>query len=461
MKLPLEVAIAATAGRIVDGDSAPVSLQVSTDTRALEPGDTFVALRGERFDGHDFVAEAVRRGAALLVIDRPESRVPGTAALMVADTKAAYMALAGAARALFRGDVVGITGSTGKTTTKSFLAQLLATKFHDRVLSTAANENNEIGVSKLLLSASNGAHDVLVVEMGARHYGDIAPLVAIARPKLGILTNIGEAHLEIMGSRERLATTKWALFERGARAILNAGDPVSIAKAATLGDAPNWFAAEERALGPQSIHAELTPITALAGDRLIRRDRETTAQYPVDVRVPGLYNRANLAAAIAGAVELGVTMDRLLPEIPKLHLPEGRYDRLGGAGGLRLIYDAYNANATGMIAALDAFAAEGAVRRIAVLASMAELGDESAVLHERVGAHAAGRVDVLLVRGEYANDLARGAQRGGLDRRRIVFVDTNSQAAQWLREHAHAEDVVLLKGSRKYKLEEIVQELRT
>jgi UDP-N-acetylmuramoyl-tripeptide--D-alanyl-D-alanine ligase len=297
--------------------------------------------------------------------------------------------------------------------------------------------------------------------MGARHYGDIAPLVAIARPKFGILTNIGEAHLEIMGSRERLAATKWALFERGARAILNAGDPISITKAATLGDAPHWFAAEERTPVPQSIRADLTPMTALTGDQLIRRVGDTTTEYLVDVRVPGLHNRANLAAAVAGAVELGVTIEQLLPEIPKMQLPEGRYARLGGAGGLRLIYDAYNANATGMIAALDAFAAEGAVRRIAVLASMAELGDESAALHERVGAHAAGRVDVLLVRGEYANDLARGAQRGGLDRQRIVVVATNSQAAQWLREHAHADDVVLLKGSRKYKLEEIVEELRT
>ncbi len=143
-----------------------------------------------------------------------------------------------------------------------------------------------------------------------------------------------------------------------------------------------------------------------------------------------------------------------------LRLPHGRYTRIAVKGGVQLIYDAYNANASGTMAALDAFALECASRRIAVLASMAELGEESAALHERVGAHAAERVDVLLVRGEYAAELARGAQRGGLSPGHIIRIGTNAQAARWLREHVRADDVVFLKGSRKYKLEEIVEELR-
>ena len=179
------------------------------------------------------------------------------------------------------------------------------------------------------------------------------------------------------------------------------------------------------------------------------------------MRIPGAHNRANVAAAIAGALELGLSLEPLIKELPALRLPQGRYDRLGAVSGIRLIYDAYNANASGMIAALDAFATESASRRIAVLASMAELGDESKELHERVGAHAAGRVDILLVRGEYAAELARGAERGGLESQQIVEIGTNAQAAHWLREHARPDDVVLLKGSRKYRLEEIVEELRT
>jgi UDP-N-acetylmuramoyl-tripeptide--D-alanyl-D-alanine ligase len=455
MSLPLRAAIEAAGATLLDGDAAPPALRVSTDTRAIEPGDTFLALRGERFDGHDFAPEAVRRGAAMLVLERSDARVPGTAAMIVDDTLRAYMALAGAARMRFGGRVIAITGSTGKTTTKSFLVQLLAQKFGNRVLGAPSNENNEIGVSKLLLKLNDGDHGVAVVEMGARHFGDVAALVEIAAPEIGILTNVGEAHLEIMGSRERLEGTKWALFSRGARAVLNANDLVSRRRAGSLAAPPRWFAASELDAG------DAQPLTAFAGDRLVHRSGGRTVEYHADVRVPGLHNRANLAAAIAGALELDVPLERLVAAIPELRLPQGRYDRLPAAGGIQVIYDAYNANASGMIAALDAFASETATRRIAVLASMKELGAESSALHERVGAHAAGKVDVLLVRGEYATELARGAERGGLHSGQIVRIGTNAQAADWLREHARPDDLVLLKGSREYKLEEIVEELRT
>jgi UDP-N-acetylmuramoyl-tripeptide--D-alanyl-D-alanine ligase len=361
----------------------------------------------------------------------------------------------------FANRVIGITGSAGKTTTKALLTQLLSVEYGDRVLRAPANENNEIGVSKLLLAASNNAHDAIVVEMGARHYGDVATLVEIAQPQVGILTNVGEAHLEIMGSRERLEETKWALFSRGARAILNAGDTVSRRRSAELAASPHWFAAEEASRDPSLVHPELETLTALLGNRFIHRALGETVEYPVDVRLPGLYNRANAAAALAGAHELGVRLEQLLPQIPLLELPEGRYSRIPLESGMRLIYDAYNANAAGMMAALDAFASETASRRIAVLASMAELGAESKALHERVGEHAAGRIDLLLVRGEFATDLARGAKRAGLGIAQIVFVETNAEAAKWLRDHAQPNDVVLLKGSRKYKLEEIVEELKT
>jgi UDP-N-acetylmuramoyl-tripeptide--D-alanyl-D-alanine ligase len=459
MNVPLDSAVAATGGTLLNSDVAPVELRVTTDTRAIEPGDTFVALRGVHFDGHDFVAEAVRRGAAMVVVDRVEALVPGAAAMLVAETKAAYMALAAEARNRFANRVIAITGSAGKTTTKAFLVQLLAVKYGERVLGAPGNENNEIGVSKLLLNASGEAYDVVVVEMGARHYGDIAALVKIARPQAGILTNVGEAHLEIMGSRERLEETKWALFSQGALAILNAADAASCRRAFQLHHVPHWFAAEEPAAfcGGDEESAKLT---LLLRDRVVHRAAGKTVEYPVEFPIPGVHNRANAAAAIAGAIELGVPLAEMAGTIPRLRLPEGRYDSVPLENGMRLIYDAYNANASGMIAALDAFASERASRRIAVLAGMAELGSESQGLHERVGAHAAGRVDLLVVRGEDARDFVRGAARGGLSPAQIVYVETNAQAAAWLREHAKPDDVVLLKGSRKYKLEEIVEELR-
>jgi UDP-N-acetylmuramoyl-tripeptide--D-alanyl-D-alanine ligase len=291
--------------------------------------------------------------------------------------------------------------------------------------------------------------------MGARKFGDIAALVEIAEPEIGILTNIGEAHLEIMGSRERLAETKWALFGGGARAILNADDTASVGRAPLLGQPPHWFSVREE-------HAEIAPAaraTVLIGaTRLALFEEGGNSVHAVDVRVPGAHNRSNLAAAIAGALELGVPVERIVATIPSLQLPEGRFQTFALPAGWRIIYDAYNANASGTIAALDAFAAEGPKRGIAVLGSMAELGEESVALHERVGAHAAGRVDVLLVGGEYADAMERGARRAGLAAASIVRVGTNAEAAAWLREHARRGDAVLLKGSRKYKLEEIVKE---
>jgi UDP-N-acetylmuramoyl-tripeptide--D-alanyl-D-alanine ligase len=453
--LPFDVAVQATNATVFDIESAPDRLRIVTDTRSLVPGDTFLALRGEQFDGHAYIREAIAKGAVAAIVDDPEARMPGKTTLVVENTLLAYMALGGAARDRFNGKVLAITGSAGKTTTKAFAAQLLAQRYGERVIASPANENNEIGVSKLLLNAANEKHDVIVVEMGARHYGEIVPLVDIAKPNVGILTNIGEAHLEIMGSRERLEETKWGLFSSGAKAVLNAQDTASIARAPSLGRSPHWFFAGESAV-PVTGRA-----TALIGrEELVEASGGRSLSYAVDVRVPGTHNRENLAAAAAAALELDVRIEAIVRAIPSLELPAGRYQSIHLAGGVRIVYDAYNANATGTIAALDAFAEESAQRRIAVLASMAELGEEAPALHARVGAHAARtHVDVLLVGGDHASELAAGAAGAGLSSERIVPFATNLDAARWLREHAHAGDVILLKGSRKYKLEEIVEEL--
>ena len=452
MNLTLERAVRATSGRVLHGDRFPAIVRPVTDTRALTPGDTFLALHGERFDGHDYVGEAVNKGAAAIVIDDPRAAIEDVPALLVADTKRAYMDLAAAARERYAGQVIGITGSAGKTTTKHLLAQMLAAHFGGaHVLASPANENNEIGVSKLLLNASS-QHRALIVEMGARHEGDIAELVAVARPHVGVLTNIGEAHLEIFGSRERLARTKWGLFAQGAQAVVNAYDSESVLRAASLSTPPLWFGSGD-------------PIDSGVYVRDARRLALSYGGSPreitIDFRLPGAHNRANLAGALAAALLLGIAPQDLVAAIPSLTLPAGRYESITIETGARVIYDAYNANTAGMIAALDAFAAENADRRIAVLASMAELGTDALSMHERVGAHAAASgIDILLVSGEYAGSIAAGAVAGGFPRDCIVTYDKNVEAVRWLREHAGSRDVVLLKGSRKYKMEEIVEQLK-
>lgn len=450
MMLTLERAAAASGAQIRNAQSFPKRLRIVTDTRALERGDTFLALRGERFDGHAFLPQALEKGAAAFVVDEAQTLPPLAGALIVRDTKRAYMDLASAARELFTGRVIAITGSAGKTTTKHLLAQLLAAQYgEDRVLASPANENNEIGVSKLLLAALP-VHEVLAIEMGARHEGEIAELVQIARPHIGVLTNIGDAHLEIFGSRERLARTKWGLFSQGAQAVLNADDSESALRAPALSTAPLWFGiGTPRIPGVWVVDAQTL---------LVSNGQEH--RYAIDVQLPGKHNRTNLAAAVAAALAAGVPAQTIAAAIPTLTLPAGRYQTFAVEGKPRLIYDAYNANTSGMLAALDAFAAERAARRIAVLASMAELGSDAPAMHERVGAHAArSGVDMLLVGGDFAECIAQGALASGLPRERIVPFTDNERAAAWLREHAHADDAVLLKGSRKYKMEEIIQEL--
>ena len=459
MSLPLEVALAAIGATVHQRELAPFEIDVVTDTRQMRAGQTFLALRGDKFDGHHYIAEAIVNGASAVIIDDPAVRPAEITSLIVADTLQAYMSLAGAARDRFAGRVLAITGSAGKTTTKNFAAQMLEGRFKGRVLASLANENNEIGVSKLLLSLSNHRHDAVVVEMGARHYDDISKLVAIAKPEIGILTNVGDAHLEIMGSRERLEEAKWQLFSTGAQAVLNAHDTASIKWAPSLPAPSHWFVAVD----PDSNVPMNGRITALVGTtQLLDVKGASDRTQAVNVRVPGKHNRENLAAAAAAALDLGVDLAALAEIIPNLELPSGRYERIPLTSGVTLIYDAYNANAAGMVAALDAFAQERAARRIALLASMAELGEEAADLHARVGRHAAStNVDVMLVGGEFAAELTMGAMRAGFSSERIVPFVTNAQAAQWVRENTRSGDAVLVKGSRKYRLEEIVKELQT
>ena len=453
MKFTFEELVAATGGAPAGEPSAGGAMRIATDTRGLEPGDAFLALRGEHFDGHEFVGDALARGAALAIVARPGVIPAGRAGLVVADTLKAYMALASAARARISGRVIGVTGSTGKTTTKSLLAQLLSL-CEMRVAATPQNENNEIGVSKLLL-ALEGDEEAVVVEMGCRHYGEIAELAAVARPEIGVLTNIGEAHLEIMGTRERIAETKWGLFASGASAILNLSDEHSRARAPSLGSREvAWFGAGV-ASGPSP--ATLIP----QRDLLVEINGPSRVAYTVPMTLPGDHNLANLAAAAAAARAAGIELAQLARAIPSLVLPPGRYERVALPGGAHLVFDAYNASLSGTLATLQAFAAEEGSRRIAVLGGMAELGPEAPQMHAQIGAasHALG-IDIVLAGGKESEATLAGARDAGMPAGAIVAYPDNAAAIAWLRANARAGDAILLKGSRMYKMEEILTALR-
>ena len=430
-------------------------MRVVTDTRMLERGDAFLGLRGERFDGAEFAGDAYAKGAALVIVDRADALPNGGAALVVGDTLRAYMQLASAARARSRAIFIAITGSTGKTTTKSLLAQLLSLGGR-RLAATPQNENNEIGVSKLMVSLE-GDEEVVVVEMGARHVGEIAELSAIARPQIGILTNVGEAHLEIFGSRERIAETKWGLFAHGAAAILNVADEASRSRAERLHASVSWFGA-----GPISEPTPLPATLIVDAKTLVLAEATGRQNHSIRVTVPGQHNWANLAAAIAAARSIGMDLEAVIAAIPLLVLPPGRYERIALDGGVRLIYDAYNASLSGTLATLRAFAQESAPRRIAVLGGMAELGEESAQMHAQAGAAVREcGIDLLLAGGAHADATVRGALEAGMPQRATIVYRDNGFAAQWLRDNLRDGDAILLKGSRMYKMEEILSSLRS
>ncbi len=457
MKLGFDDIVRATGGAPTREVRADASMRISTDTRALEPGDAFLALRGDNFDGHDFVGDAFAKGAVLAIVSRADAIPPGKAGIAVADTLAAYMALAAAARLRVGGTLTAITGSTGKTTTKSLLAQLLSLG-GSKLAATPQNENNEIGVSKLLLSLE-GDEQHVIVEMGARHPGDIAQLVKIAQPQIGVLTNIGEAHLEIFGSREALADTKWGLFATGAVGLLNVGDEESLRRAHLLANGCGWFGAGAAARNAtdEQVPAALIP----ERDKLVFADGESRDVCDIKTNLPGEHNLANLAAAIVAARALGMAPRAIVDAIPLLVLPPGRYERVALERGVNVIYDAYNASLSGTVATLAAFAAEPAQRRIAILGGMAELGDESPRFHEQAGA-AVRRcgIDMLLAGGAHADATIRGALEAGMPAHAVLPYGDNDAAVDWLRSNLREGDCVLLKGSRAYKMEQILEGLQ-
>jgi UDP-N-acetylmuramoyl-tripeptide--D-alanyl-D-alanine ligase len=456
MKLPIAALIEAAAADVRHRERFPERVAVSTDTRTLESGELFVALRGENFDGHAFVADALARGACGIVVSDVLSLPDDAPALVVGDPLVAYQAFAAVAREAISAKVVAVTGSTGKTTTKELIAQLLESAGCGPVGATPANENNEIGVAKLLLSMQPNVRAV-VAELGARRPGEILPLAQLARPDVAVVTNIGDAHLELMGTRERLAATKFEIFATGAQPVLNADDPASRERGRDLGGEPVWFAARDvvsNALPKGRV------VVVLGRSTLVIREPGETRHHAIDCSLPGVHNLSNLAAAIAASLAAGAPLQRVIDAIPSLALPSGRYERVR-VGEFELIYDAYNASLSGSLATLRSFEREPATRKVAVLGSMAELGPDAPAMHERVGAAAAASgITALLVGGEFAADIARGARKAGYPAQSIVTFADTSVAVAWLRANAASGDLVLLKASRRYHLEEVLEGLR-
>jgi UDP-N-acetylmuramoyl-tripeptide--D-alanyl-D-alanine ligase len=434
---------------------------IAYDSRSAAPGQLFFALPGERVDGFAFAAQAAASGVAGVVVARARgvpSGCEGVAVIAVDDPKLAMGDLARAVRASFRGHVVGVTGSMGKTTTKELVAAALRPT--GDVLRTPGSLNTEIGMPVTMLSAS-GAEAAWVLEMAMRGRGEIAYLADVARPGVGVITNVSGAHLERLGSIEEIARAKGELFAGlGAEgvAIFPADDPLVIAQAASIAPARRLtFDGAARARVPVDVRV-LEVIPAGAAGAVARYAVRDT---PVVVRLPlgGAHNARNAAAALAVALAVGAPLVDAARALETLALPPHRSAAVP-AGGRVVLDDCYNANPDAVRAALaSVVASAGAGRSFAILGDMLELGPDAEELHRAVGRAAGATLAGLVAVGARADALVAGARAAGLAADRAVAAASPEDAATRVAAWTAPGDWVLVKASRGMKLERAVTAL--
>jgi UDP-N-acetylmuramoyl-tripeptide--D-alanyl-D-alanine ligase len=442
MRLSLLEMLEATGGGEVGGTQVGNTFSTfHTDSRDVLNGGVFFALRGAEMDGHRFVQDAISRGATAVVVERRMNVPSGIAEIRVPDTWAAMYALASFTLKHLSPLVVAVTGSNGKTSTKEMIAAILGRRFN--VMRTIGNLNTETGVPLTILSLQPH-HTALVLEMGMQHPGDIARLVALAHPSIGVITNIGTVHMEFFKSREELARSKGEMVaglpERGT-AILNAEDqffPMLVAMTSARVTSFGLATGDFRAEGYRAREG--------GGSQFSVRGVE------VKLGLEGRHQAVNAVAALAAGVSAGITLADGAAALENVAV-EHRLQELPVAGGYSIIDDAYNASPESMIAAFEALAeSPRRGRLIAVLGQMGELGAVSQESHRRVGLRAAEVFDaVCVVDGERAGLLAESA--------RAELVPDRPAAVEWVRRNAREGDRVLVKASRGVGLNEVVKEL--
>jgi len=427
-----------------DGACRPTG--ISTDSRTTQLGELFLALRGERTDGHKYVAQAWERGACAALV---EKEVPGAGArLRVASVMAALGELARQYRKRFTPPVIAVVGSAGKTTTKEMIAAVLRQRY--RVLQTPGNENNELGVPLTILQLS-GEHEAVVVELAARRVGDIHYLCEVVQPTVGVLLNIGTAHLEIFGSVERVAKAKGELLgylDESSLALVNADDCV--------------IAQEVNRTKGRLLGFSLVRESHYCGEGLIL-DQEgcgslSLHNFPLRLQVPGRHNVYNALAAAAVGHQLRVPWPQIGQALTQFR-PVAMRSQILRNHGIGVINDSYNANPGSMQAALEMLGGMAAGRRIAVLGDMLELGPTAPRLHAAVGRQAAAqRLDLVFGVGPLSVHLVEAARRAGLADRARHFGSKQELAAH-LRASLREHDLVLVKASRGMALEEIAADI--
>ncbi|WP_020615585.1 UDP-N-acetylmuramoyl-tripeptide--D-alanyl-D-alanine ligase [Paenibacillus daejeonensis] len=435
---------------------------VSTDTRTIATGQLFVPLIGDRFDGHAYAVAARERGAAA-ALWQEDHELPAALAdwpvILVEDTLVALQRMAAAYRSELSVRIVGITGSNGKTTTKDMVAAALATVF--RVHKTAGNLNNHIGLPLTVLEMDETT-EAAVLEMGMSGYGEIQLLSEIARPDLAIITNIGDAHMQQLGSREGIAKAKLEIAEGlkpGGTLLLNGDEALLAEDAVSL---PAGIQVLRFGRQPGNDYVVLPQRMDAASSSFSLHDR---AGMLTELSVPaaGIHNMMNATAAVAAALELGVPYEQIAAGLAGMELSAMRIERSEAFNGATVLNDAYNANPTAMRAAIDLVEQlQGYRHKWLVLGDMLELGDQEEELHRGVGRYITPvKADQVLTFGQLGSYIAEGAAVAfHADPEAVKAFDDKEKLATWLRSQLAPEDLVLVKGSRGTRMEQIVQAIQ-
>jgi UDP-N-acetylmuramoyl-tripeptide--D-alanyl-D-alanine ligase len=449
LRLDLGWVARAVGGTLQSGDPQRIVADVGTDSRTVKSGDLFIALRGQRFDGHHFVREVLARGAAGVVVtsgtDVPasgRSRSPGV--IEVGDTLLALQALGRAVRTASGSRVVAITGSAGKTTTKEIIADVLATRY--RVVKNKGNLNNHIGLPLSLVELRT-TPDVAVMELGMNHAGEISTLVAIAEPDVRVWTNVGDAHLGFFASADAIADAKAEILERAHASTLlvcNRDDRRVMARVGRFPGQTMTFGVTDG--------ADVRGVDAEDRGLLGTRARVVTpaGERVMDVPLLGLANLSNVLAATATALALGVPLDDIAARVATLAPAPRRGAVRRLRDGIVLVDDSYNSSPSALRHALSVLAVERARRKVAALGEMLELGDHTTALHEDCGRAAvdAGVTLLYAIGGAPARALADAAIAAGLEPSAGHWFATSVEAADAAAKAVQPGDLVLVKGSR-------------
>ncbi len=443
---------AATQGRILgDGEIAELTVEgLTTDTRTVTAGQLFVALAGERFDAHDFLAAALAGGAHALLVSDATRLPPGIPAVLVADTRLALGQLAAAWRAQFALPLIAVTGSNGKTTTKEMIASVLEAAFPGAVLATRGNFNNDIGLPLTLLSLHAG-HQAAVVEMGMNRPGEIAYLTQLARPTVALVNNAQRAHLQGMGDLSEIAREKGSIFSGLAAdgvAVFNADDAQSAiwqAQAETAGQKYQRFALAQA--------AEISGRLTQRGLDFVLDIQTPTATAQIVLAVPGRHNAGNALAAAAACLAAGIALEPIVAGLQAFRGVKGRLQRRAGQSGAQILDDTYNANPDSVRAGIDVLASTVG-KKMLVLGDMGEIGEGSHQCHDEIGGYAKSQgVDRLYALGDASAQAVRNFGEGG---RHFCSIEKLIAA---VKKDLDADSTVLVKGSRFMRMERVADAL--